>query len=74
MMVRSAPDGGSAVGIWGPSYDDGTSVCHRCGERMDAEDLSVEAFEDFGALTCGPCADALWELADDPLNTESANR
>lgn len=50
-------------------FDDPDAVCHRCGEAVDAEELSVEAFEDFGAITCVACAEALWEERAGELNS-----
>lgn len=57
-MARTAPDGGSAVGIWGPEFDDGSIACHLCGEPIEQEDVSVEAFELTGDITCTCCAEA----------------
>lgn len=62
-MSSTAPDGGSAVGIWGPEFDDGSEVCTGCGERMDAP--SVEFFEETGDLRCADCEAAFWEAQDD---------
>lgn len=63
--MRTAPDGGSAVGLWGPEFDDGTSVCDRCGEMIPQEDVSVEAFEEFDGLVCTHCAESLMEARVD---------
>lgn len=57
--MRTAPDGGSAVGIWGPEYDDGLTPCGRCGEAI--EEANVEAFELSGELVCDDCAEAIFE-------------
>ena len=57
--MRTAPDGGSAVGIWGPEYDDGLTPCAHCGEAI--EEANVEAFELSGELVCHDCAEAIFE-------------
>ncbi len=57
--MRTAPDGGSAVGIFGPEYDDGLSACVHCGEAI--EEANVEAFELSGELVCDDCAEAIFE-------------
>lgn len=59
MTIRTAPDGGSAVGIWGPEYDDGLTPCAHCGEAI--EEANVEAFELSGDLVCDDCAEAIFE-------------
>ena len=57
--MRTAPDGGSAVGIFGPEYDDGLTPCAHCGEEI--EEANVEAFELSGELVCDDCAEAIFE-------------
>jgi hypothetical protein len=61
--MRTAPDGGSAVGIWGPEFDDGPdATCTDCDEPVYADDIAVvEGFERFGALLCGECFEARCE-------------
>ena len=37
------------------------AVCELCGEPMDPEDISVEAFEMSGCLACSECLEGLAE-------------
>ena len=37
------------------------AACERCGEALDALDLSVEAFEISGELLCPDCAEEVFE-------------
>ncbi len=71
-MTRTAPDGGSAVGIFGPEYDDGLSACQVCGEAIS--EPHVEAWDRFEKLVCGDCADALFEQEADALFDTSADQ
>ena len=58
-MTRTAPDGGSAVGIWGPDFDAPDGMCSDCGDAIYAEDHGLtEGFERFGALLCEGCFEA----------------
>ncbi len=43
--------------------DDAT--CRECGDLVDAENVSVEAFERGGHITCTDCYEALCEWDDD---------
>ena len=57
--MRTAPDGGSAVGIFGPEYDDGLTPCAHCGEAIS--EPHVEAWERFDKMVCDDCAGAIFE-------------
>lgn len=35
-MTRTAPDGGSAVGIWGPEFDDGVDLADTATKDLEA--------------------------------------
>lgn len=35
-MTRTAPDGGSAVGIWGPEFDDGLDLAAEAAKDLEA--------------------------------------
>lgn len=41
------------------------AICHECGEPMDAENTSVEAFERDGRLLCRECYECELEDARD---------
>jgi hypothetical protein len=44
-----------------PLHDAPDATCSRCGCFVDAEDLSVEAFELCGDLVCEGCAEEVFE-------------
>lgn len=61
-MIRTAPDGGSAVGIWGPDFDEPDALCADCADPIHADDIAVvEGFERFDALLCADCFEARCE-------------